>query len=1321
MTSFRNILLGLILCLLTNNIIGRDYYFKNYKVEEGLSQNSVYCILQDHMGFMWFGTNDGLNRFDGYNFKNFRHSNDSTGLGSNKITALHEMPDGNIYIGTANGLYIYDPLTELISKFKYTFSNNETIHSRITSLTQDNNNNLWFSTQNQGIIKYSTSNHQIWHYSAEDGGLPFNNINRIFIDSQQRIWLSLANALCLYNPSLEQITYLNLFNDGHHTQNDYVTKIYEDDQNEIWIGTDNSGLFHYKRELSNFENYFGKDSDHYLPHIHDIYEISQGELIIGSDKSPIVFNPNSNKLEEITPSNNAGALNDQSIYCFYKDREGGLWLGSYFGGVNYLAPPIKPVELYQQSSYNLSGKAISRFCEMPNGNIWVASEDGGLNLFDIHTKSFTNYLKGNNVQALCLDKENLWIGTFGYGLFKMDIHSKKVSQFDFKYEGVSTLHIKSIFKDSKNNVWLGTNAGLFVYNKSVDSFILYNHTRGLFIWDILEDNDGKIWFCTSGNGLYKLTSESGKLINYRHISSDNTSLPEDNVLTICKDIKGNIWAASEEKGFCMYNPLKDNFTRYNNIEGYSNRLIYSILSDASNKIWLATSNGLFKFDPVTNKIAMFTNSDGLQSNQFNFNSGYRATNGKLYFGGVNGFNAFFPDQLKLNTYAPPVKIIKLQLFNKEVEINGPSEILNKAIFQTEEITLKHKQNVFSFDFVALSYVNSANNQYAYMMEGFDKQWQTASLHRRATYTNLPAGTYVFKVKGANSDWYWNDTPAQIIVNIKPPFWRTIYAYFGYLIILILLVYAIVYNSIRKERRKQEAINIKSNMDREKSLYNSQMNFFTNIAHEIRTPLTLIKAPVEDILKSPNLPLNIKENLLIVDKNTNSLFNLVTELLDFRKTEHELKSKTHVPLNILSILKEAAERASSSALSLNINLVLQSATDEIIVNGNREVIDKIIMNLISNALKFASSQITLSVKKEQDSAFIQIKDDGIGVPANKSESIFQPFTKISENENKNKTGMGLGLSYAKSLAQLHKGSLELDTTYQNGACFNLLLPLSSDEESLSYQKHLKPKNNELNSNLLKGQKHTNTILVVEDNDDLRNFITKSLSEKYSVLNAADGQQALDLLANNSVSLVITDVMMPVMDGLELTKIIKTKVDYSHIPVIMLTAKTTNNAKIEGYEVGADAYIDKPFAMDLLKVRIINLLENRERLLAKFQGLPLVKSSTIANTKTDVEFIERMKETIIQHILDENFNVDILASHLNMSRSGLFAKIKGISGLSPLDYIKLERLKKAAEYLMEDKYLWSDIAQMIGYSTPSYFSKEFKKQFGVTPRDFKKSKA
>ncbi|MDR2804371.1 MAG: response regulator [Dysgonamonadaceae bacterium] len=1219
-----------------------------------------------------------------------------------------ETKDQRLFIGTALGIYIYRLNSNTFEIFSKATKNGIQIQSRINSLALDNQNKLWIATNEQGFFVYDFDTDELLQLD-NTSDLPSNQVHRVFIDSKQNVWVA-CEGIYKYLPSSNQLK--KLTPNKKNGQEIIVSKFYEDKSNNIWIGTENYGLLKFDRERESFSSYFDKEPM-FLYYIHDITEFSPNVLAIGSNSGMTLFNTITGKQELIQASKERGRLSDNAIYCFCQDREGAFWIGTFFSGVNYLSSVNKKIELYthQDNANSVSGSDISRFYEDESGDIWIATEDAGLNFFDITNKKFASFLSTYNIQAILIENDEMWLGTYGVGIIVFDRRRHKIKKKwnILKDSNVSGLLVKSIIKDSNDRIWVGSNEGFFAYNPVTDSFDLIPGTEKVFIWDIIEDKDRNLWFVSSGKGAFKYTVETKKLINYQYDRENETSISDNFILTLCKDNNHQIWLGTEESGFCKYNYETDDFHRYEQLPNFSNQLIYSIVADNYNHIWFSTSKGLFRFNPDNNQIKVFTVEDGLQSNQFNFNSGFKSSTGKLYFGGVNGFNSFFPEDLTENKFIPPVHITGFHVFNQDIKLD-----------ETKKITLNYKQNVFNIEFVSLSYVNPRKNQYAYKLDGFDKDWNFTEEYK-VTYTNLSPGKYIFRIKGSNNDGIWNEKGDSIELEIKPPFWKTKIAFFIYMLAVIGILFYVHRRYVLRAQKKQKYALEKAKTEKELELYNSKMSFFTNIAHEIRTPLSLIKAPLEKILKNKQIENDeIIEDLQIIERNTEQLHTLITQLLDFRKIENGLMKPNFINANISELIENVVINFKATAKQKGISIQMD-LKESFYAQVDKDALTKILMNLLSNAVKFTKNQIKISLhthERDKNHFQIRVKDNGLGIPENEKDNIFLPFNQLTtEHENNGFGGVGIGLSYSLSLSDLHSGSLKVENNENEGAVFILTLPVNQQKmddglvpETVKENEPVKAEDPEENRPF--------ALLIIEDNTDLRNFLSRNFKNEYKIYTATNGKEALELLKTIIPDIIITDLMMPVMDGIALTREIKNNIHLSHIPVIMLTAKNTVESRIEGYTTGADSYIEKPFSIDLLKTRITNLFENREKIRANFIRSPYSQSISIANNKMDEEFIARMKKIIMQHIQEEDFSVDELASHLCMSRSGLFAKIKGISGLSPLDYIRIERLKRAAELLIENKYPMAEIAMKVGYSTPSYFAKAFQKQFGVLPKDFMK---
>lgn len=1340
-------LIGFILLLICINLHALPLSFRHYKVENGLSENSVFCSLQDSKGYMWFGTKDGLNRFDGQNFKVFRHvPNDKNSIGNSFIRSLYEDKNKNLWIGTEKGMYKYDHLMNTFHFFDAKTSAGQYLDNSVNAITEDKSGNMWIACGN-GLFYYNKNNHQLKRYIhnlKDPASISATIVNTVFCDSEGVIWAgTLDGGLSRYNPRNDKfINYAFIPSAG--TFKVSVLKILEDSQGNLALGTITEGLIFLDRKTGkSVQHPMGTSSDQII-YFRDVFEYSPGVYLVATEYGLIVYENTSSKITRIKSSTIvANSLSDNAVYSISKDREGGIWVGTYFGGVNYITPKPKAFELYMPLEYrnSISGKAVSQFCEDPSGNMWIGTEDGGLNYFDITNNTFKSYnhepgrnsISYSNVHCLQLDGDNLWIGTFARGLNILNTKTGKFSFFTTSNDPTSLIdnNVFSIYKDLTGTIWVGTINGLCKYNRANNNFerisgnVITNQT---FIYDIFQDNKGLLWFATYGQGLIRYNPQTREWKKYNTNPADKNSIPHNKIISIYQDDKGRLWFGTEGGGFCQYLYESDIFKTYDVTKGLPNNVVYMIIADRD-YLWLTTNKGLVRFNPITENIKIFTKDDGLQGDQFNFKSGYKARNGKIYIGGINGFNAFNPEKMNENTYVPPVVMTNIQLFNKDIPIGKKNSPLKQNISYTNEITLQHDHSFINFEFIALSYCAPDKNMYAYKLEGFDDDWNYIGNEHKISYTNLPPGTYTLCIKGSNNDGVWNNDGVKLKIKVLRPFYANFFAFVIYFILFVSAVYYI-YKNIKKKQQREEQINLdKVHAEKEIELYNAKIDFFTNIAHEIRTPLSLIKAPLDYIIKKQK-DSEFDDYLQVMDRNTNRLMALVSQLLDFRKAEKDKYSVSFKRTNMNELLLSLYQSFKYSADSRSLELELKLPEKPFIAKADAECVTKIISNLLSNAIKHAKNKVTLSLivtSEHADFYEIQVTDNGEGINAVESEKIFQPFYQIKKDKKQNQ-GTGIGLALVRLLAEIHGGSIKVESKEHEFSCFSLNLPTncqSTDETSTEsfipeqiiapeiLPEIQKPATNFQNSELP-------SILIVEDNEDLNQFLVKYFKNDYAVMSTVNGAEAVKVLEHFSPDLIVSDIVMPEMDGLELCQFVKTNTLYSHIPVVILTAKTDIKYKIEGLEHGADAYLEKPFAVEHLEAQIINLLENREKLRANFINSPLTSIKSISRNKADEAFLLEITNIIEANITNVDFSVDELAQELAMSRSNLYRKVKGVAGLTPNDFIRLVKLKKAVKLMNEGEKRINEICYLVGFNTASYFAKCFKLQFGILPKDFVKGK-
>ena len=1295
------VILLLTLILLTTGVDAQTWYFRNYQVNNGISSNTITSIAQDKKGFMWFGTRNGLNRFDGNTFSIFRNNiADSLSLGSNSVLSLYEDDKEQLWVGTYKGIYLYDPLHESFRPFR------KMAPGEIRYIKGDHLHNIWI-VADFTLYKYNQPTGKLTVY-------PFKNAQAIClaVTEDGAVWAAANNGVIKkYNAAADRfIDY-----DVSGNINTVIQDLYPVSDSSIIIGTMNQALWYNLRTKSSY-NIF---KDYHDVQIHKILRQSAHEYWFGTENGLYIYEENTGKISLLQKKyNDPYAVSDNVIYSFYKDKEGGTWIGTFFGGINYYAAAYNRFRKYfpTSGSNSLSGNLVHEICSDRYNNIWIGTEDAGLNKLNVSTGAIGHFMPGpgsisySNIHGLIAAGNELWIGTYEHGLDVMNILTGKVIRHYDAHKDPSSFgsnFIVSLYKTRAGDILVGTWGGLFRYNRRADNFVQLPFFKTQ-VQAIHEDEHGTIWASTYGNGVYYFNQATGK----GGILKTGNGLINNYVNNLYEDSRGQMWFCTEA-GLCRYVPATGKFTSYTIENGLPDNQVFRVLEDNAHQLWVSTSKGLMRFDPATGKKEVFTTANGLLTEQFNYNSAYKAPDGTLYFGSVKGLISFNPLNFTIHPYVPPVYITGLQVNNKPVPINGKGSPLKQSITYTTHLTLPYDRSNIALDIAALSYTIPEMNGYSYKMEGLDKEWTPLKSNRRIYYTKLPPGSYTFKVKGSSGEGVWNNKETTLGIEVLPPIWASAWAYLLYTVIgagIVFIIFRYYHIALdEKNKRKMDTLEI----EKEREIYNAKIEFFTNVAHEIRTPLTLIKMPLDKLLQQTPYNTEINESLNMMKKNTNRLIDLTNQLLDFRKAEANNFSLTFIKTDINEFLQELFNNFKPAAEQKNISFKLELPRLTLHAWVDAEALKKMGSNLISNAIKYAERNVLVKLLPftSEDSMFhIEVRNDGFIIPYELKDKIFEPFYRMKETEKQ--PGTGIGLSLSRTLAQLHKGILELKSSDGTMNTFQLTLPIHQEKE-LSLQAEPAA---ELSSPEEEPAVIDNTrplLLLAEDNKEISVFIQRELSASYHVLKAYNGQEALDILQKENVQVVISDIMMPVMDGIELCRRMKTDLQYSHIPIILLTAKNTLHSKIEGLEVGADAYIEKPFSFEHLMAQIANLINNRTIIKEYFARSPLTHIKGIACSSADKNFLEQLNNIINDHIADMELDVDQLSRMMNISRPTLYRKINALSNLTPNELINLSRLKKAAELLAEGNYKINEVANMVGYSLQTNFSRDFHKQFGVTP--------
>lgn len=1306
--------------------VEEHYYFKNLSIRNGLSQNTVNAILQDRKGFMWLGTKDGLNRYDGLSFRKFKHdAANPRSIGNSFITSLYEDFNGNIWVGTDAGVYIYYPEKEAFEEFDCQSLEKTRIERSVSMIAGDKQGRVWIAVEAQGMFCYDARQKLLRNYPLSEIS---SNIKCFTFDSGGTLWLGFyGDGLYYSKDNLATVHPYGSPEDGKREfEGGVITKIVQGNYNCLYIGSVKEGVSELNLTSGQVRNLLAIDESGESIFCRDLLPYSDNELWIGTESGIYIYNLRTAQFIHLRASlYDSYSLSDNAIYALYKDREEGLWIGSYFGGVDYYPRQYTYFAKYYPKNIanSLHGKRVREFCRADDGTLWIGTEDGGLNHFNPKTKEFHFFEPSagfTNIHGLCMDGSHLWVGTFSKGLRVIDTRTGVVLRTYTEGHTPHSLNDNSIFsicRTSAGEIYLGTLFGLLRYNRTQDNFDCIPELNGKFVYDIKEDSYGNLWLATYANGAYCYDVSVRRWKNYVFDAEDEKSLPYDKVLSVFEDSYRQIWLTTQGGGFCLFHPDTETFTRYGLKDGLPNDVVYQIVEDDDRFLWLTTNNGLVRFDPKTMEMKVFSTANGLPTNQFNYRSGFKDEAGNIYLGSINGFVAFDPRTFAENRQVPAVAITDFLLFNKEVPVGETDSPLKSSITFSDKVVLTADQNSFSFRIAALSYQAPRMNKLMYKLEGFDEGWLTIGESPLVTYSNLGYGDYVFKVKASNSDGVWNEQETSLHLSILPPFYLSGWAYCFYVLFFMGCLVCVIFYFKRRNYRKQHRQMEMLEQEKEREVYHAKIDFFTNVAHEIRTPLTLIKGPLENIILKKEVDSETKEDLYIMKQNTERLLNLTNQLLDFRKTETRGFRLNFTECDVVAVLRETYLRFTSLAKQKGLDFILELPQECFMADVNQEALTKIISNLLNNGVKYASTYLRISLETDEKVFHIRTFNDGEMIPDTMKEEIFKPFVRL-DKEDEVTTGTGIGLALSRSLAELHQGSLMMEKGEEVN-CFCLTLPVNQDSTiTLSAENVSQVEENSCGWE----QEETDTkekkpmILVVEDNPDMLAFIRKQLTTEYSVLTAMNGIEALAVLDNHYVNLVVSDVMMPQMDGFELCKTIKSDLSYSHIPVVLLTAKTNIQSKIEGLELGADAYIEKPFSVEYLLANISSLIHNREKLRQTFAKSPFVAANTMALTKADEEFIWKLNDIIQANLHNPEFSMEDMADALKMSRSSFYRKIKGVLDLSPNEYLRLERLKQAAQLLKEGKSRVNEICYTVGFNSPSYFSKCFLKQFGVLPKDF-----
>lgn len=1349
---------------------GQSLRFDHLTLEDGLSESTVLAVTQDSKGFMWFGTREGLNRYDARKITDFRNDPlDATSLSDNFVYSVYADTRERLWVGTRNGLNLFDLKTEGFTRFYSTAGNPTSLpDNTVTCILEDRNHNLWIGTRGGLSVltgKDSLSFLPFLHHPGDNNSLVNNDIHSIFEDSDGILWIGTSHGfsrLAFKSPddfSFQSFSLPQL--KGKYEKNNSVNTFAENADGELLIGTERNGLVFFNKATYQFSP--GKTGNGKLESkaVRSILKDPKGNFWIGTIGGLFIASHDFSAIKAYrNVHDNPTSLSDNSIRSIFYDRDGSYWIGTFHGGVNIYSPLSKQFShlVPKVAGQKLSFKVASAITTDKERNFWIGTEGNGLLLLDAesnlrshfrHEESNPNSLCHDNVKCLLLEEgKGIWIGTIK-GLDYYDFREKKFIHFRNNPPKNNSLPddvIYDLIKDDQGKLWVATYFGGLALVDGAQRVVekVYSHDArdrnslsSQAVTRLFVDSEKNLWVGTA-SGLCKKRPD-GSLI--RLLNDPGNSISSTGyIVSIYEDRQNRFWVGTRGTGLNVLS--KDgNLLRHFAVEdGLPGNSIYAIREDSGGFLWLSTENGLSRLDPENFSFKNYNRSDGLFCNEFNFNSHHRDQEGFFYFGGYNGVEYFHPDSIYENSVIPSVVFTGVRLFNKEIKASDDHGILPSHVSQASALKFRHNQNIFSVEFSVLNYINSRKNQFAYKLKGFESEWNYVR-EPVATYMNLAAGTYTLLVKGSNNDGIWNEKPEALAIQILPPPWKTWWAYTGYLLIFLFLL-----NTWARLNRKQIRLEHELQLEhmekvKQEEFHKAKLNFFTNIAHEIRTPVTLMEAPIVHLLEHHSDNPRVKKELTLVKNNTDRLMRLLNQLLDFQKQETGNVILKVSKGNIVAFIREIVDSFEEYADSRKVTINSTASSPNIPLWFDSEELSKVFFNVLVNALKFTpgGGEVNISIctdslpksaatdaDEKEPSVKIVVEDNGLGIAPAHLDKIFHRFYQ-AENTGIQDAGFGIGLALTKGIIDLHHGTISAESCEATAAAcgftrFTIVLQsgpnhfskeeIKEESEDCSYGESMENLTTHPAS-LSKESCEKALILLVEDNQDIRRYMRNILKDKYDVLESRNGFEGFAIAADRLPNLIVSDIMMPVMNGIDLVLKLKSDQRTNHIPVILLTARGTLNHQVEGLETGADDYLTKPFNTTVLLVKIRNLLTIREKLKEKYARIVSLQPNHHEVEHPDDRFLQRLMQILEDNIENSEFNVSRLVKEIGMSRPVLFRKTKMLTGLSVIDLIRSVRLKKAEILLKQKKLSISEIAFTVGFSDPKYFSKSFRSQYGKTP--------
>lgn len=1343
----KKILLSILLCL-PCVLIAQPYTINHLGIREGLSNNHVVSIAQDKRGFLWFATEEGLNKFDGIRFIPY-YKEETIGWQSitgNELNCLLDDPvDSVLWIGTQRaGVNAYNYAKDTFTTYKHDEKNpSSLITDDITKIVAAADGNLWICTYWKGVDYFDKQTGKFTHYNTETvPGFASNHVWSVADGGNGMLYIGhVQNGFSVL--SIKEKKTKNFSNnpqDVNSLPGNEVTCVYKDNNSNIWVGTD-KGLALYNPEAENFItfNALGNNISH---RVYDIRQLDGNKLWLAMefggiailDLSQRLFHAsNQTHFNLIKEGDDEYGLSNSSVRCLYQDSFHNVWAGTWGGGINFIRhePPLFSTYKYSpfpSTDNSLTSKIASGVCMDKTGNLWIGTDGGGINVFRKGKRiavynTETGSLNSNTVQAaLCDSKGGLWFGLFYGGVVYYNPQTRNFRQILSKDKAHSD--VRSFFEDNEGNIWVGTSEGIYLIDSDKKSVKAHYNKENNLVRCVLKDSKEQIWvgFFGGGLGLYDSQLKDIKIFNARN------NFPSNTINALYEDSRKRLWVATGEGLICFPSLTDRNYKVYQRESGLANTHIHAVCEDKVGNIWVSTNKGISCLVNSKEVFYNYDHHDNLPMGSFSRGCFTYSVDGNFYFGSINGLCYFNPELVLQERKSPPAFITNIEIADP---LNHPSNHQNAiALNGQTNIELNYTQNSFSITFNIQNYALINQVEYAYMLKGLEGSWYTLTDPNVVTFRNLPPGKYQLRVKTRMRNQEWSREITSLNIHISPPVWSTWWAKSVYMLLIFSLLFYILY--VYKKRLSVETLYKleKKSHEQEQELNNERLRFYTNITHELRTPLTLILGPLEDLQKDNLLSAKDAQKISFIHQSAIRLLNLINQILEFRKTETQNKKLCVSRENLAALIHEIGLKYKELNRKAEVDILLDIESENILIYFDKEIIQIVLDNLISNALKYTQKgSITICLRQTQRAEVnyidICVSDTGHGI---KPEALPHIFDRYYQEGGKHQaSGTGIGLSLVKNLVALHEGKISVDSVRDFGSTFRVSLLTdntyphalhadSQEQESENNAPYIAPQETEMPDN------SKPILLIVEDNPDICDYIAESFSDSFDVKTAANGKQGKENALKEIPDIIVSDIMMPVMDGNEMCRQLKGDVRTSHIPIILLTAKDSLKDKEEGYQVGADSYLTKPFSASLLRSRIENLLQSRYNLAKHFSTSTAVNDKSTVFTeslnKLDNEFIQKINQLIEERLSLDKIDINYLSDKMCMSSSTLYRKMKALTGLSTNEYVRKVRMKYAEQFLLEGKYNISEIAFKVGINNLFYFRQCFKEEFGAIPTEYLK---